>query len=117
MPKKFETLGNALQHAYPDISWELDKFSDKSKKSEQRWLKMKIAELLPGVDIVEEYQHPDLTWGKFSNPSLCLHRGAPGDHLVELDVWIPKYRIGIEFQGVLMATIMVFLFSRQTTLF
>jgi hypothetical protein len=60
---KFETLGNALQYAYPEISWELDKFSIRGKKSGQRWLRAKIEELLPGIEIIEDFKHPELTWG------------------------------------------------------
>jgi hypothetical protein len=50
----------------------LDKFSFRGKKAEQRRLKVKIEELLPGVEVVEEYQHPLLFWGMFlfSLPSL-----------------------------------------------
>jgi hypothetical protein len=62
---KFRNLGGALQYAYPEIDWELDKFSMRGKKSEQRLLKFKIEELLPGIEIIEEYQHPDLIWGVF----------------------------------------------------
>jgi hypothetical protein len=52
-----------LRYAYPEYDWDLSKFSAKGKKSGQRWLRIKIEELLPGVEIVEDYQHPDLTWG------------------------------------------------------
>jgi hypothetical protein len=60
---KFENLGGALQYAYPEIYWEGDKFSFRRKKSEQRWLKALIEDLLPGIEIMEDYQHPDLIWG------------------------------------------------------
>lgn len=83
---KFDNLGAALQYAYPEFDWDLCQFAFKGKKSGQRWLKVAIEELLPGVEIVEEYQHPDLFWDKLERP-------------VELDLWIPKYRIGIEYHG------------------
>jgi hypothetical protein len=62
---KFDNLGNALQYAYPEINWELDKFAIRRKKSGQRWLRVKIEELLPGIEIIEDFQHPDIS-GKFS---------------------------------------------------
>jgi hypothetical protein len=63
---KFQSLGGALQYAYPEVNWELDKFTLRGKKSDQRWLMLKIEQLLPGLEIIEDYQHPDLTWGNFS---------------------------------------------------
>jgi hypothetical protein len=61
--RKFDGLGGALQYAYPEIEWDLNKFSFRAKKSGQRWLRIKIEELLPGIEIVEEFQHPDINWG------------------------------------------------------
>jgi hypothetical protein len=69
---KFVTLGVALQYAYPEISWDQSKFSNKGKKSLQRWLKVMIEELLPGIEIVEEYQHPELNWGLCFPLSCCF---------------------------------------------
>jgi hypothetical protein len=62
---KFESLGSALQYAYPEFNWDLDKFSFRGKKAEQRMLKTKIEDLLPGIEIIEEFQHPGLSWGMF----------------------------------------------------
>jgi hypothetical protein len=61
----FGNLGNALQYAYPELDWDLTKFSIRGKKSGQRWLKVKVKQLLPGkgLEIVEDYQHPDLLFG------------------------------------------------------
>jgi hypothetical protein len=61
---KFENLGDALQYAYPEIEWDLSKFSFRGKKSIQRWLKAAIEELLPGIEVNEDYCHPELIWGK-----------------------------------------------------
>jgi hypothetical protein len=69
---KFDNLGNALQYAYPEFNWELDKFGIRGKKSGQRWLRVKIEELLPGIEIIEDYQHPDLMWGMRSSHELNL---------------------------------------------
>jgi hypothetical protein len=52
-----------LQYAYPDIEWDIEKFMFRGKKSEQRWLKVKIEELVPGIEIFEDYKHPDLLPG------------------------------------------------------
>jgi hypothetical protein len=63
--QKFESLGAALQFAYPEIDWDHAKFSFKGKKSEQRRLKSNIEEILHGVEVIEDYLHPELAWGKF----------------------------------------------------
>jgi hypothetical protein len=60
---KFGSLGSALQYAHPEFDWDLSKFSLRGKKSEQRWLKVNIEELLPGIEIIEDFQHPNLLWG------------------------------------------------------
>jgi hypothetical protein len=60
---KFENLGGALRFAYPEINWDLTKFSLRGKKSGQRWLKVLVRQLLPGMEIVEDYRHPDLILG------------------------------------------------------
>ena len=61
--RKFVTLSNALVYAYPEYPWDLSKFRFRGKKSTQRWLYFKLKELLPNVEIIEEYFHPDLVWG------------------------------------------------------
>jgi hypothetical protein len=63
---KFENLGDALIYAYPDFDWDLSKFTLRGKKAEQRWQKVLIEKLLPDTEIMEDYQHPDLTWGKIN---------------------------------------------------
>lgn len=60
---RFDSLGSALKFAYPEIKWDLTKFSLKGKKSGQRLLKTILEELLPRVDIVEDYQHCEIAWG------------------------------------------------------
>jgi hypothetical protein len=61
---KFKTLAGALHYAFPEINWNLDKFAFQGKKSGQRWLRVKIEALLPGIEIIEDFQHPDIAWGK-----------------------------------------------------
>lgn len=63
---KFGSLGAALQYAYPEVDWDLSMFSMSGrKKSVQRWLKVKVRELLANTEIIEDYQHPDLQCGAF----------------------------------------------------
>jgi hypothetical protein len=90
--KKFENLGNALRFAYPELDWDLTQFSMRGKKSGQRWLKVVIKQLLPGMEIVEDYQHPELLLGVLW---FCLLKS----NSLELDLWIPLHRIAIEYQG------------------
>jgi hypothetical protein len=62
---KFGSLTAALQYAFPEISWDLGKFSVRGimKKSAQRWLRVVMAQLLPEAEILEDFQHPELLWG------------------------------------------------------
>jgi hypothetical protein len=85
-----------LQFAYPEYNWDLTKFSIRGKKSGQRWLKVVVKQLLPGIDIFEDYQHPELIFGVMR---LTHSVAVSFAHSVELDLWIPKYGIGIEYQG------------------
>jgi hypothetical protein len=64
---KFGTLRNALIYAYPEYPWEVNKFALRGKKSTQRWLYFKLKELLPNVEIIEDFNHPDLIWGIYVN--------------------------------------------------
>jgi hypothetical protein len=114
-----------LQFAYPETEWDLSKFSSRGKKSGQRWLKIKIEELLPGIEIFEDHQHPELLWGEFFSmvfffsllllfllllllllfllillPSLLQSDGVENSNRhMEIDLWIPHYSIGLEYQG------------------
>ena len=51
-----------MVYAYPEYPWDLSKFTFRGKKSTQRWLYFKLKELLPNVEIIEDYSHPDLAW-------------------------------------------------------
>jgi hypothetical protein len=50
-------------YAYPDYPWDPSKFTFRGKKSTQRWLYFKLKELLPNIEIIEDFHHPDLLWG------------------------------------------------------
>ena len=58
----FGSLGHALQFAYPEYEWDLSKFTFLGKKSSQRWLLVKLTQLIPNENIIEDYFHPDLLW-------------------------------------------------------
>lgn len=96
MARKFGNLGGALRYAFPDVEWSSSFFAVTRKKSVQRWLKLQIENLVPGVEIVEDYLHPELNWGKLMFSSVYL---AENIKHMELDLWLPAYRIGIEYQG------------------
>lgn len=61
------SLGQALQFAFPEGSWDLTKFSNRGKRSQQRWLGILLKKLLPeGTTILENFLHPELEWGNLS---------------------------------------------------
>lgn len=95
---RFGNFGKALQFAYPDISWDSDKFIFKGKKSVQRRLKIMIAQLLPNVEILENFLHPEVPWGIILL-FLFLIIIENFDRRIELDLWIPQHAVGIEYQG------------------
>jgi hypothetical protein len=39
---KYKNLGKALKAAFPEIEWRMEKFSEKGKKSMQRWYEGKM---------------------------------------------------------------------------
>lgn len=104
---KFDSLGNALQYAYPEFDWDLSKFSHRGKKAEQRSLRSKIEELLPGIEVIEEHQHSDCALGTsvVHWHTRCLTAGLIGidgsQRPIEFDLWIPQHRIAIEYHGVM----------------
>eukprot|EP01124_Arcella_intermedia_P023473 TRINITY_DN3740_c0_g5_i1.p1 TRINITY_DN3740_c0_g5~~TRINITY_DN3740_c0_g5_i1.p1 ORF type:complete len:451 (-),score=106.92 TRINITY_DN3740_c0_g5_i1:69-1256(-) len=84
----FGNLGGALQLAFPEVSWEQDKFSFRGKKSRQRWLKVILQQILPeNTLIIEDYLHPELKWEEDSR------------YKMELDLWVPKFQMALEYQG------------------
>eukprot|EP01124_Arcella_intermedia_P024109 TRINITY_DN3987_c0_g2_i2.p1 TRINITY_DN3987_c0_g2~~TRINITY_DN3987_c0_g2_i2.p1 ORF type:complete len:480 (-),score=120.91 TRINITY_DN3987_c0_g2_i2:412-1851(-) len=83
----FGNLGRALQYAYPDIPWDLQKFSFRGKKASQRWLRVVLQQILPErTDVLEDYLHPDLYWDESRKQ-------------MELDIWVPNYHLALEYQG------------------
>eukprot|EP01126_Amoeba_proteus_P062281 TRINITY_DN8440_c0_g2_i1.p1 TRINITY_DN8440_c0_g2~~TRINITY_DN8440_c0_g2_i1.p1 ORF type:complete len:587 (-),score=81.09 TRINITY_DN8440_c0_g2_i1:266-2026(-) len=87
--QKYKKLGVALQQAYPEIEWDMCKFSCTRKRSGQRWLKVVLSRLLPSnTEITENYLHQELFWASTSYTQK-----------MELDIWVPEYNLALEYQG------------------
>eukprot|EP01124_Arcella_intermedia_P001376 TRINITY_DN10741_c1_g6_i1.p1 TRINITY_DN10741_c1_g6~~TRINITY_DN10741_c1_g6_i1.p1 ORF type:complete len:432 (+),score=112.01 TRINITY_DN10741_c1_g6_i1:52-1347(+) len=86
--KVFGGLGRALGVVNPEVDWDQDKISDRTKKASQRWLRVILGQIVPvGTPIFEDFQHPDLLWDEGSN------------HKMELDIWVPTFNLALEYQG------------------
>eukprot|EP01127_Copromyxa_protea_P020016 TRINITY_DN6614_c0_g1_i2.p1 TRINITY_DN6614_c0_g1~~TRINITY_DN6614_c0_g1_i2.p1 ORF type:complete len:524 (+),score=59.77 TRINITY_DN6614_c0_g1_i2:3-1574(+) len=81
---KFGTIGKTLKFAYPDLEWELEKFSNRDKRTRQRLLKSFLQAKFSDT-LVENYYHPALNW----------ENGGK----MELDICIPEKNIAFEYQG------------------
>eukprot|EP01126_Amoeba_proteus_P021253 TRINITY_DN2152_c0_g1_i5.p1 TRINITY_DN2152_c0_g1~~TRINITY_DN2152_c0_g1_i5.p1 ORF type:complete len:459 (-),score=79.09 TRINITY_DN2152_c0_g1_i5:847-2223(-) len=88
---RFKNLGHVLSYAYPEFTWDIKAFSRSVKKSMQRWLLVMFQQLLPKtetkIEVFEDYLHPELFW----------QRG--NERRMQLDIWIPKYNLALEYQG------------------
>eukprot|EP01127_Copromyxa_protea_P023411 TRINITY_DN873_c0_g2_i2.p1 TRINITY_DN873_c0_g2~~TRINITY_DN873_c0_g2_i2.p1 ORF type:complete len:234 (+),score=29.26 TRINITY_DN873_c0_g2_i2:86-787(+) len=78
-----------LQFAFPEISWDSTKFSNRAKKASQRWLLRRVTEIFAGKQILYDYRHNFL-----SIPEDSLFRKK-----IEFDIWLPEIRLAIEYQG------------------
>lgn len=58
----FRTLYNALAFGFPEVSWDVQRFASKDKKSNQWWLCTCLRMMYPDIDIQENYLHPNLSW-------------------------------------------------------
>eukprot|EP01125_Pyxidicula_operculata_P000063 TRINITY_DN1008_c0_g3_i1.p1 TRINITY_DN1008_c0_g3~~TRINITY_DN1008_c0_g3_i1.p1 ORF type:complete len:638 (-),score=58.48 TRINITY_DN1008_c0_g3_i1:11-1924(-) len=86
--KSMGSLFKALQSAFPWKNWEKNKFNH-VKKSSQRWLYLKLKSILPvGTNIIEDYLY------YYTTKSEVMKRP-----MIEFDIWLPDYRISIEYQG------------------
>lgn len=73
------SLKSLLQITYPDKDFSSFNSCIKNKKSSQRWLSIVLRELFPDVEVIEDGLTPSG---------------------IELDVWIPKYSLGVEYHGI-----------------
>ena len=82
--RKYGSKNALLEIAYPDYNWNKFLLSKRDKRSAQRWLFLQVQELFPGLEIIEDY---------------ILHISRESKISVELDVFIPKYNLALEYQG------------------
>jgi hypothetical protein len=80
------SIAKLLQLAYPDHPWDLTKFSQRKKRSEQRALKGALSSMFPNEKVIEEYSDASL---KFANSAGRF----------TLDLYIPGLKLGFEYQG------------------
>jgi DNA ligase-1 len=83
----YPSLGFALKLVYPDYQWDLSRFPLRSKKAGQRWLATLMRQLLPHDTIVEDYRGHSVLKRKETNRN------------IELDIWIERYNLALEYQG------------------
>lgn len=63
----FGNLYNALVFAFPDTAWDFKRFAVRSKKTNQWWLYANLRNLYKDVKVIENFQHPDLSWDTDGN--------------------------------------------------
>eukprot|EP01127_Copromyxa_protea_P010635 TRINITY_DN2601_c0_g1_i7.p1 TRINITY_DN2601_c0_g1~~TRINITY_DN2601_c0_g1_i7.p1 ORF type:complete len:206 (+),score=40.79 TRINITY_DN2601_c0_g1_i7:143-760(+) len=84
-------IGTMLQFGFPEISWDVEKFSNRRKKASQRWLLEQVTNLYPGQEIISNYRF---------NPrheDSCGHSYSM--KVMEFDIWVPKLQLALEYQG------------------
>jgi len=74
-----------LQNSFPEEEWKSEIFSRRNKKSRQRWLAVKIRQIFPNEQVLEDFLHKNI-------------RRKSGSHL-ELDIFLPNLNIAVEFHG------------------
>lgn len=74
-----------LRLVYPQVEWIQQKLDSRAKKSTQFWLKKQVGSLFPGMQILEDYRHPQLRY----------QSGAAA----ELDLFLPQLNLAFEYQG------------------
>jgi len=75
-----------LSEVYPNHNWNKEKFLGRQKKSSQWRLFKTLQEILPGVDILEEYQLPDIFLAQTGN-------------VMFYDIYVPSFNIIFEYHG------------------
>ena len=79
------SLYEMLSFAYPEVDWNEKTFSNRDKRSAQRWLFIQVKKLFPGEEIIEDYFHADLS--RIS--------GWP----IQFDVFLSDKKIAFEYHG------------------
>ena len=86
LKKYSHSLHRVLEVAYPEKTWSARKANRRDKRSVQRWLFLKVGELYPQYEIIEDYFHRELA--RISGKS------------AQFDLFIPKLNLAIEFHGI-----------------
>jgi len=74
-----------LLQMYPNHQWDIEKFSNRQKKSSQWWLCNIIKDIFSKVEVLEEYVHPFLKY-------------RPGNAMV-FDIFVPSFNMMLEYHG------------------
>ena len=77
------SLFDVLSRVYPNVQWDKSKIIRKDKRAKQRWLCLLVKKLFPDNEVIEEY---------------IIHE-KESMRLIEIDIFVPKYQIGFEYQG------------------
>merc|ERR1711963_222383 len=75
-----------LQVAYPEENWSRTKAARRDKRSVQRWMFLKIQELFPGRELIEDF--------------FCAELARDSGQVAQFDVYIPSLRAAFEFHGI-----------------
>ena len=78
-------LRKLLNKQHPNINWKFNKFSEKSKKSVQRWLFILTSNYYANYFVIESYFYPSLRF--------------PMGRWISFDIFIPELNIALEYDG------------------
>ena len=82
---RFGSMYEVLKTAYPNITWDEEKFTRRDKKSSQRLLFLHLQSIFPTYEIIEDFKHPSLFQQQQDS--------------FELDIFIPLLNLAFEYQG------------------